>query len=876
MATTQTLKQFSTALSQSKYHLSENEKALIEVRKQLNVFNTSLRNTIGGINKTTFAVAGLTLSVSGLIKEAFNLGLQIIRWRNEFNYLSDATGNATQAVALMMSTWGKSLGSLGEIQSAMGSLAAHGMSISKSMSQLTLFITDMARASGLSVDSLSQLTGATVSYWKVSVYGSKQMTSAILAAGAAFNTTRDQMQDMISVIVNTIDKIGALFKDAEKSAIALSHGVAMSQGALIKLGVTAKTSQDFIGKLLDPSRFEETNSLMRMLGITFEEQMKMYESASGKELFFDKLLHNLPLLSKQIQSIANPLARLRFAESIGLPPEIASKLANASQSQMREIITQYKQKAELDKAAEEKRKKAAAAEAKFSEQLMFLKMQILAPLMNWATGPGWALLQRLRDSLVPFLSSLVQYLTRFLSMLPELLNNSLQKLKSGKLGEALGLFLGKVFAVAIPHTFAILKDMVIDAFKNMDWFGKGIIATLGIIITKKIFYAFQNIGLLIEALLNKNFAWTKMSFGEIIIKPFLSLGKSTKSLFMGGITSFFSHITSFIYSIPSFFSKITKLIGTMVPTIFKNGVTFIFNIIKNLGLKFGTLFIEFGKTLGSKMFSFVKTLIPQAAHFIGKAFFFYIFLAVDFFIGFFKGKGDLLQKTIRGVLNAITLGLLPNKFLDEWSRTLGYKIEKAIYVVKSGFYTIIDRLALIFSNFGTALTKLPKLMSPNYTMEDYFKELEEEQYGTAPEAIKKLLSYNKKSIEEIAQEVKSEAGLQNLLQSVNIAKKTKYDSFALNVLENKIMGALIVLRERAEAEKREKEEKAKQLEEEKKHKQEQLKEQQKQTTALYSINDNTEKMAKKADEKKPISSADFLLALLGGGPTVGLTKGVTI
>lgn len=474
---------------------TENSKAINVLQQSLNKMSKTLNSVTGGIKAGTIAITGLGFGIRGLITTSFDLGKTVMGWHNAMNFLSDSTGSATSAVNLMTKAWGKTLGSLPEIQAAMGALANEGMHVSAEMENLTIFITNMSRATGLSADSLAKMTGHMVSFWNVSVTGSREMVSSVVAAQKAFNTTRNQMEQMIGVVSESIERIGPLFRDGEASAKALTKGIVMVSGALTKLGVTAKTANEFLSRMLDPERFSETNALMRMLGITFEEQMRMYEGAAGKELFFDKLLQNLPRLSRQIQAIQNPLARLQFAKAIGLPPEIAAKLSTASAGQMRGIIEEYRAQAQAEEAAAEKQRLAQANAAKFDEQLMFFKMKVLAPLMQWVMGPGYAFLMKLRTILAPAITWFVDGLTRVLNIVTTSIEPIITAFQTGDFGEAFKTALNNI-GTGIKNLWVqkiqpAIKDVFIPFVKSL---GSGLIEVVWEIIKEHKILALAIIG----------------------------------------------------------------------------------------------------------------------------------------------------------------------------------------------------------------------------------------------------------------------------------------------------------------------------------------------------------------------------------------------
>lgn len=338
-----------------------------------------------GLSKMTILTGGTSLALGNLIHSSWDMGKRIMEMRAEMKHLSDTQGNVNQAWGVAIKAWSApgTLASLQTIKGVMNGLAQSGMQVGGAMADLTKFLGDVHQASGLSIDSIAKLTGEMHSYWGVSTKGAREVVSSVLAAQKAFGATTAQMEQMIGVINKAQSNLGAFFKDGEKGSKALAKGITVASGAMMKLGINAQTATDFMDKLLDPERYDETSALLRRLGITIDDQIKMMESAEGKNFFFDKLLENLPKLSREIQAIQNPFARISYAKALGLPAEIAAKMANASTSQMRGLIEEYKAQAEGEKAAEEKRTKAQADAQRIEEQMMFLKMKILGPMINF-------------------------------------------------------------------------------------------------------------------------------------------------------------------------------------------------------------------------------------------------------------------------------------------------------------------------------------------------------------------------------------------------------------------------------------------------------------------------------------------------------------
>jgi hypothetical protein len=452
-------------------------KAMDGLRKRLGQLRTAYGHVHTGMNKL-FGVMGVGFGLKTMISQAWDLNKTMIGMLNTLNRVSDASGDASKALSMQFRVWGKSLASLGQISAAMSSLGEAGMSVGPAMENLATWVSDMAQASGIGADKLAKLTGELHSYWGVSTQGAVEIAAAAVNTQKVFKTTTGQIEMMLGVIQKAQDGLGALFTDGEKGAKALAKGIAMSSGVLIKFGVNAQTATDFLDRMLDPEKFAESNTLLRMLGVSIEEQLKMMETAGGKELFFDKLIKNLPALSQKIQNITNPLMRLQYAKNLGLPPEIAAKLARAQSGEIGKIMQDYKKQQESDKQAEEKRKKAAANQERFNDMMLMFKLKVLAPMMRWTMEIFGRLAKTTLPLLATRLNKIVGGIVKVLDIVVPPLLDIADAFLGGdfaKVGESIEKFGDKVF----PKIVDMLEKIVPFVGKIIGKYGPGIAKSLG-------------------------------------------------------------------------------------------------------------------------------------------------------------------------------------------------------------------------------------------------------------------------------------------------------------------------------------------------------------------------------------------------------------
>ena len=430
---------------------------------------TSIGKMSGALSSMTLVTGGVGLSLKGMVTGAFNAMKEIMNMRAELKNLSDSSGNVSAAWNVMMGAWSNSIASLATVKGSMNALANSGVRVGPAMENLATFISNINQASGLSVEKLGQLTGELNSYWGVSVKGSREVVSSILAAQKAFGSTTAEMEQFMGTIIEAQNKIGALAKDGEASAKALAQGITRASGAMRSFGISAQKATGFLEKLLDPERFDETSGLLRRLGITVEEQFKAMETAGGKEMFFDKILEGLPKLSKELQTISNPLARYRYAKGIGLDPEIAMKMASANAGQMATLAAEYKNKMKDETAAKEKQRMAQADAARFDDQIRFLKFKILGPMIQFVQEalskmPVKQISNIMRSIVQFFATGFTKMLHAFQPILDVVSGDSTKKM-SDVIGPVIGNMV-KVLLDAIKANMPVIMGILKEVMKG--------------------------------------------------------------------------------------------------------------------------------------------------------------------------------------------------------------------------------------------------------------------------------------------------------------------------------------------------------------------------------------------------------------------------
>ena len=457
------LKQLNTGLGRTSREWINTQAQAKKAEAAYKEIHGSLKQSAGAaknfFSANTIGLLGFSLSIKALISNAHSFNQEIKGWYNNFAKMSDASGDATKAVNLMFKTFGGSKASLSTIQGVMGSINAQGLSVEK-MGNLPTFISNLTVASGISADALAGLTAGMQNLWQVSEKGSMQMVDSMIGLQQSFGMTSSEIELTMNTVKDSIGKVGVFFKDADKEANAFTKGLGASIGVMRKFGINTQKASEFMSKLTDPDSIKEMQPLLAQLGISFGEQMKMLEG-DGKETFFDKVMEQLPNVANKLASITSPLARADMAKSLGLPMEIASRMAGKSKAEIQKLIREYK--SEKDQAAK-KEKNAKEEASKFDEQLHLLKMQALMPLMKWLNGTGYNAFFKILQAVSIVMQKALNWITKimdssgFNKFINDLSNMNLKQI--------------------VTEGLSVIGRAIVEMFKESGWIGKAIMIAL--------------------------------------------------------------------------------------------------------------------------------------------------------------------------------------------------------------------------------------------------------------------------------------------------------------------------------------------------------------------------------------------------------------
>lgn len=394
-----------------------------------------IKGHFSNLSNKTLGVLGLGFGLHGLVSSAGQFIGQIGRVGDELTGLSDQFGSVNKAVGIYYSGLGSSFASMGQVKSAMMELGNEGIKLDDNFKSLTFAVADFSQITGVSTGAIANLAGEIKGFGMATAKDMRNLLNDVVSIGLHGH----QATLVIQTIGKAVENLAYFAGDGSKSIKALSKGISESTSFLTKMGVKAQTATTFMDKLTDPEQYGEMASLLNRINISQADYFNMLRTESGKENFFNKLQQNLPQIADQIMAINNPMAQREFAKSIGLPMEIAAKLAGKTKSEIQGIIS----KSMTDKKAlEKKESQGKANQERFTEALEMFKMQALMPLMQFMVRniPNFMKFVSLISQFVnKALSAATGYMDKFQGTVDKVFKDS------NSLGELLSNAIGPLF-----------------------------------------------------------------------------------------------------------------------------------------------------------------------------------------------------------------------------------------------------------------------------------------------------------------------------------------------------------------------------------------------------------------------------------------------
>ena len=345
--------------------------------KAIGVATGALEGWLAHLNKGPLVMLGLGTSITGLIHSAHEMNMRLSGMADQLTYLSTATGSTGKAMDTMFTAWGHSLGSMDQVRSAMSGLASTGLDLGKQFTELTALTSSLEQMTGQSATEWAHLTGAMAFNFGATTKELREVTSAVIATGLK----GEQLAAVMNVVKKATQDYAYSARDAKEMALAMTKSITSSIAVLNQVGVSADKAGEFIDNMMNPENFQKNIALFGQLGVSADDFFRAMESGQGQLDLMQKTMGGLPELADRLSKIQNPMARFNMAKQLGLPMEIAAKMAHKTRGEIESMMKAQMAKAEEDKALKKKEEQAKANAQRFEDALMMLKMQALQPLM---------------------------------------------------------------------------------------------------------------------------------------------------------------------------------------------------------------------------------------------------------------------------------------------------------------------------------------------------------------------------------------------------------------------------------------------------------------------------------------------------------------
>lgn len=321
-----------------------------------------------------FGIAG----ISGMISGTRAWRSELLGLNEEFAGMSNSLGSTGKAMGVYWSVLGKTGATAGTVKASMKTLDEQGLKpASEGFERLTLLGANLQQSTGVAADTWGQLNGKLSFNWKAPIASIEKINSVLISSGLSAS----QMTQVINGMNGSLENLNGFAKDGAKSAVALAAGYVGATKAMTQMGISTQKATQFMDKLLDPEHIQDNLLLLSKAGISYYDFTQMLTSEGGKQNFFDKLGQGLPRLAQQLEQIRDPITRMQQAKALGLPIEIAQKLAAAGPGQMQSVMRQAMNDAKNKEALEKKQQQAKDAAAKLDERLHLIRMQLFSKLL---------------------------------------------------------------------------------------------------------------------------------------------------------------------------------------------------------------------------------------------------------------------------------------------------------------------------------------------------------------------------------------------------------------------------------------------------------------------------------------------------------------
>jgi hypothetical protein len=358
------------------------------------------------------------LSITGLLQQAERTRKFYSELADEMNFFSSSTGSTTQAMGMLMRATSKSAVGYQTLKNAFNSMVDAGADSKQFIEDMLPLLGDFEVKTGVGIQQF-----ATMSTKFEQMFGEKKgitkdiqdLQKALIGTGLKGSQLEQTMQGL----TEAAEKLGFATQGATLNIKELSKSYGQTAAVFKAFGINTQTTSNFLNGLVDPENIEKNMLLMNKMGVSYQEFNDMLNSGQGQDKFFDKIINNVGKVAQEANLIQDASTRYKYLkDTLGLPPEIANKLMKVTPSRMQAELRKIKREMEEAEKKEKWRKELKQREEKYEEAMMFLRMEMVAPLVGLITRNRGAIMRIMR-SLVPVFQLISEKLAQFLDPFSE-------------------------------------------------------------------------------------------------------------------------------------------------------------------------------------------------------------------------------------------------------------------------------------------------------------------------------------------------------------------------------------------------------------------------------------------------------------------------
>jgi hypothetical protein len=382
------------------------------------------------------------------------------------NFFSSSTGSTTEAMGMLMRATSKSAVGYQTLKSAFNSMVDAGADSKQFIEDMLPLLGDFEVKTGVGIQQF-----ATMSTKFEQMFGEKKgitkdiqdLQKALIGTGLKGSQLEQTMQGL----TEAAEKLGFATQGATLNIKELSKSYGQTAAVFKAFGVNTQTTSNFLNGLVDPENIEKNMLLMNKMGISYQEFNDMLNSGQGQDKFFDKIINNVGKVAQEANLIQDASTRYKYLkDTLGLPPEIANKLMKVTPSRMQAELRKIKREMEDAEKKEKWRKDLKQREEKYEEAMMFLRMEMVAPLVgiiNKNRGSIMRIMQALKPIFQIISNKLAQFLEPFAAWL-ERVADGINSLNSDEID--LGDLIDKVIVDFVETFGDSLTELLNDDLFN--------------------------------------------------------------------------------------------------------------------------------------------------------------------------------------------------------------------------------------------------------------------------------------------------------------------------------------------------------------------------------------------------------------------------